>query len=85
MRDKLSTSKNLAKGDNWCDHTVLQLRDMLAAEVDELNEAVSGYLFHGKPVTAEDIISECVDVASFAMMLADKLRLRPGRSVVRIQ
>lgn len=74
MRDKLSTSKNLAKGDNWCDHSVLQLRDLLSGEMTELDEAVDSYLFDMKSITAEDIISECVDVASFAMMLADKLR-----------
>ena len=61
----LKLEKNRHK-QHWSVCDTIYLFDRLFTEVVELKEALDG-----KPV--EDIISECCDVANFAMMIADNL------------
>lgn len=63
---KLNKPKNVAKA-HWSDASNNKLLRLLEIELDELHEAV--YL-HG------DVISECADVAAFAMMIADNHKVK---------
>lgn len=54
----------------WDEDKVSSLLDRLSDEVDELHEAYYG------TATAEEIASECADVANFAAMIMDVTRER---------
>ena len=61
--------KNLKENDHksgWQGMDVSELWSMLNEEMSELS-----YEIHDDKPTAEFIISECADVANFAMMIAD--------------
>lgn len=64
MHFKLSRPKNLVKGDprNVC--SIDDLFKAIEREMVELRGAIAGG-------DARDVVSECCDVANFAMMLAD--------------
>lgn len=57
--------------DNYCDE--FYLRDELKNEVKELSKEL-GRIGDTSPRSKESIIKECVDVANFAMMIADRNR-----------
>ena len=65
--EKLSLPKNVAKP-HWLTMNPDQLLHRLKEEVQELEDALS----QGESI--ENIISECVDVSIFAVMLAHKIR-----------
>lgn len=69
MEAKLSTAKNRGKGnrEGWVSCSVQFLSDRLDDEVYELSLAIAA----GLP--PEEVVSECCDVANFAMMLSDKI------------
>lgn len=66
MREKLYLPKNIAKED-WNKMPTYQLLNRLDDEHGELSEEIEGF---DRP-RYEAIISECCDVANFAMMIAD--------------
>lgn len=69
MEAKLA--KNRRKGDRagWLNLAPLELLRLLRGEVDELTAALEAG-------TADDVESECADVANFAMMVSDSFRHR---------
>ena len=70
MRDKLAIPKNQKKGD-WRTCTVEELYEFLDNEMNELRKELKLYEPGAKDF--KNIISECCDVANFAMMIADKV------------
>jgi NTP pyrophosphatase (non-canonical NTP hydrolase) len=65
MREKLRA--NTQKSDPRTSLTIRQLSAMLSEEVLELKSALRG-------VNEDDVVSECADVANYAMMIADKVK-----------
>ena len=61
----------------WEDETYFGLLSGVTREVFELTEELTTSLF--EEYDYEAIIKECADVANFAMMIADKARLRHER------
>lgn len=83
MESKLERD-DAEKGD-WTECGPVTLLDELHEELFELNMALCKYSSEQTERTAHDIISECADVANFAMMIAtlynDKMReLNRGRA-----
>jgi len=73
MLDKLLLPQNLEKSP-WRDATIRHLIDALKEEIHELELAVC--------IDEDDtpeIVSECCDVANFAMMIADLARKKKER------
>lgn len=64
MRDKLVEPRCEAKGD-WREDGVPLLLDKLRGELSELDYAI------GEGMAPDLVIGECVDVANYAMMIAD--------------
>jgi NTP pyrophosphatase (non-canonical NTP hydrolase) len=65
MRAKLNEPRNLAKM-TWCEQKYAYLCARLYHEVTELSNAL------GAGLSNEEVWSEAVDVAAFAMFIADK-------------
>ena len=53
---------------HWSEYSILFLHRRLMEEVQELSDEVD------RKIKPEAVISECVDVANFAMMIADNIR-----------
>jgi len=70
MDKKLSRPKNLEKG-HWHEMGLIEIYKRI---VDELHELIDEVTYHPRDYT--NIISECCDVANFAMMLADLARAK---------
>lgn len=68
IKAKLAEPQNVEKP-HWREMSDCFALDMLEAEVAELNDAA-------RYETDEAIISECCDVAAFAMFIADNARRR---------
>jgi len=73
MRVKLARPKNVAKSD-WRKMTMQELFARIKDEVAELEEALSNHAHDMDEDSLEGVLSECVDVADFCMMLADRAR-----------
>jgi NTP pyrophosphatase (non-canonical NTP hydrolase) len=58
---------------HWNTVSIDWLLNRMCDELEELRDACSDG-------SSADIISECADVANFAMMIADNVRLTPERS-----
>jgi len=69
QRAKLGTRKNVAKGD-W---RKMEPQDIYTRIKDELKELKA--VLEAAPLDPAAVISECCDVADFAMMLADRMRV----------
>lgn len=67
MAQKLE--RNRHKG-SWRNQSLRWLRNRLNIELKELDRALA----KRKQLISHDIISECADVANFAMMIADSVR-----------
>lgn len=65
MAEKLQLPKNQAKA-HWSELSIPAIRRRLNDELKELDEAIMNN------ESTEAVISECVDVANFAMFLADR-------------
>ena len=76
MQSKLA--KNRGKR-HWQDAAPTYLIDRLRQEVEELEQAIGGYLEEGS-ADEDDVWNEAADVANFAAMLADNAT---GRSEAR--
>ncbi len=76
MQSKLA--KNRGKR-HWQDATPAYLIERLRQEVDELEQAIGGYLEEGS-ADEDDVWNEAADVGNFAAMLADNAT---GRSEAR--
>lgn len=63
MLDKLCFARNVAKG-HWRNYNAVYLLRRLRQEVDELEEALAE-----RPTAG--VVSECCDVANFALMISD--------------
>jgi hypothetical protein len=75
---RYKTSLNEHK-DGWRESTFVELRDMLSDEIEELHLALTKFLMTtiiSKPRELEEayfeLVSECADVANFAMFIGDK-------------
>ena len=69
--------KKLRKNDwkgGWSECSFDWLWDLLNEEIDELSTALDEVIDEQNIVTNEDLISECADIANFAMMIADNAR-----------
>lgn len=66
MLDKLHQPRNLAKGDEWHKDSLGLLLSRLKEELGELEAELSR-----DHIDRSAVVSETVDVANFAMMLAD--------------
>lgn len=63
------------KGDSWKDTDFEDLHNGLIYEADELYSEAMIRSDNPKPPN-ENVVKECVDVANFAMFIADYYRLR---------
>lgn len=71
MIEKLNTPKNQIKP-AWDTQRIDRLLDALKGEVKELENEIN----RNKQITDIDaIVSECCDVANYAMMIADNLKI----------
>lgn len=84
MYEKMALPKNVSKGD-WLDGqtTMYDLLDRLYEEAEELEEAIEDSYYMTKTGTTEAIVSECCDVANFAMMIADLAKTRASTGTVK--
>lgn len=68
---KLATH-DVTRGGEWKSMTVGTLLHRLIGEVGELHDAV----YQDNP-TSDSVVSECCDVANFAMMIASNVKRAP--------
>jgi len=74
MENKLKQNEH--KG-GWDEESINDLYHMLIRETIELDEAIKDHLCGIS--FEDDVVSECADVANFAMMIADRLKYRTNR------